>query len=217
VADLQGALEVANTNWTELAAAIAQDLDLVMPTGNRPAAPFYVAVPSEIPWAKFPLFPVTKVSAQAHRLLTILDSEEATFANEIHPKNESSEYRQMGDEDAAKMMARGTRLRSWLAEVLLRCANESRLSAQSEAGGPLERLQKPPPAFEHRAATSEQGGAPEVKLRPGKWIVRIGWVIGFAALCLFVLAIANVIARFPWISVLIALPWTLYLKFRNDS
>ena len=71
-------------------------------------------------------------------------------------------------------------------------------------------------SFERGAAASQEAGDIEAEPAPGKWLGRIGSVIGFAALCLLVLAIANIIARFPWLSVLIALPWVLYLKFRKD-
>lgn len=218
VADLPGKLEVVDTNWKALTAAIALDLDLAIPSVSPlgRAAPFCVAASRNPPWAKFPLFPVTTASAQAHLLLTILDAEEAAFANDTHPKNESSAYRQMGDADAAEMMARGMRLRNWLTEVLLRSANEYGSSAGSNERSPPVRLQTPPPGFERGAAASQEAGDIEAEPAPGKWLGRIGSVIGFAALCLFVLAIANIIARFPWLSVLIALPWVLYLKFRKD-
>lgn len=218
VADVPGKLEVVGTNWKQLTAAIALDLDLAIPPVSPigRAAPFCVQASRNPPWAKFPLFPVTEVSSRAHLLLTILDTEEAAFANDTHPKNENSDYRQMSDADAAEMMARGMRLRNWLTEVLLRSANEYGSSAASNERSPPVRLQKPAPGFERGAATSRQ--APHIQAAPptGKWIGRIGSVVGFAALCLFVLAIANIIARFPWLSVLIALPWVLYLKFRKD-
>lgn len=215
VQERPGQLEVADTNWADLTAAIAMDLDLVIPTGSGPAAPFYVPVSRDSSWARFALFAVSGASAQAHRLLTTLDSEQATFANDTHPKNENSHYHHMSEADASEMMRRGARLRSWLTEVLLRCANECRTSALSRKGAPLVRLHEPPPGFERGAAAPETDAGAKVEKPEGKWIARIGAVIGFAALCLFVVAIANVIARFPWLSVLIGLPWALYLKYRR--
>lgn len=220
VEERPGKLEVANTNWKELIAAIAIDLDLAIPASAEPASPFYMATSRDMAWARFPLFPASKVSAPAHRLLTILDSEERTFANDTHPKNENSDYRFMSDADASEVMRRGRRLRSWLTEVLLRCANECRTSDLLTKGAPLVRLQEPPSGFERAAvavaAVEEDTGA-KVENPKGKWMARIGSAIGFAALCLLVVAIANIIARFPWLSVLIGLPWVLYLKFRRNS
>lgn len=215
VEERPGPLEVANTDWTELTAAIAMDLNLVIPVRAGPAAPFCVAVSHDISWARFPLFPVSEACAQAHRLLTILDSEQATFANDTHPKNENSNYRHMSDADASAVMRRGMRLRGWLTEVLLRCANECRGSGRLENSAPLVRLHEPPPGSERGAARLEADVGAKVEKPAGKWIARIGSAIGFAALCLFVVAIANVIARFPWLSVLIGFPWALYLKYRR--
>jgi hypothetical protein len=216
VVDRPGTSDVADTDWPQLVAAIALDLDIVMPKVTSPPTPFCVAVPGDISWTKFPLFPVTEVSAQAHLLLAILDREEATFANETHPKNESSDYRQMSDADAAALMARGMRLRSWRIEVLLRCANEYRPSDLSEQSAPLVRLHEPPPGCERGAATAEADVGAQVAKPEGKWLGRIASVLAFAVLCLLVAALAKVIAWLPWLSVLIALPWVLYLKFRKD-
>jgi hypothetical protein len=41
-------------------------------------------------------------------------------------------------------------------------------------------------------------------------------LIALIVLCLLVLALSNIIARFPWLSVLIALPWMLYIKYSKD-
>jgi hypothetical protein len=46
----------------------------------------------------------------------------------------------------------------------------------------------------------------------GKWTNRITLVAAIAALTLLILAIANIIARFPLLAILIGLPWVLYMQ-----
>lgn len=43
----------------------------------------------------------------------------------------------------------------------------------------------------------------------GKWRKRIGALLAFAVLGLFVLAIPHIVAGFPWLALLVALPLLL--------
>jgi hypothetical protein len=216
VEERQGMLAVPDTNWTELTKAIALDLDLSIPASPDPVAPFHASVSQDVTGSKLPLFPVTPVSSQAHLLLSILESRQSTFENDTHPKNEGNIYIGLSEAEAAELSRWAGRLDSWLIEVRLRCANEYRSSTLLDKDTPLVRLHPPPPGVERDVSTPEAEASAQAKKPAGKWAGRIGSVIGFFALCLFVLAIANVIASFPWLSVLIALPWVLYLKYRKD-
>jgi hypothetical protein len=240
VEERQGTLEVSNTNWKELTTSIAQDLDIDIPTSKHPAVPFCVPVPNNISWAKFPLFPISEASYQAHRLLAILYSEQAIFDNETHPKNESSDYHRLSGTGAGEINHWGARLRGWLINVQLRCANEHRQQPLLERNASPVRCDGSTTGSLDSPATSKVVGdpAPEgdeaqsgfsqqilriensmgaVEKPEGKWTVRVMSVIVFTVLCLFIVAVANIIAGFPWLSVLIGLPCALYLKFRKGG
>lgn len=45
----------------------------------------------------------------------------------------------------------------------------------------------------------------------GKWSTRLSYVLAFAALSVFVVAIAHIIGAFPWLSIFLSLPLLLYL------
>ncbi|SHM96305.1 hypothetical protein SAMN05192549_103388 [Duganella sacchari] len=104
------------------------------------------------------------------------------------PKNEDSDCRRLSDDEAAKTDDWSRRLDSWMTEVLLRCAND--------IGG----IEKEPPQ----------------KVAASKWISGLGLLVAVVVLSLFVMATAHIIARFPWLAVLIALPWTLYVKYKKE-
>lgn len=222
-----GTLDVPNTDWKALAAAIAADLDITMPSSLVPAGPYVRPIPEPAPWARFPLFPSSPDCAStmlAHRMIATLDHERAKFANDTHPKNDSSPYQFLDQAGAARMDAWGARLHGWITEVQLRCANEVHGGKVDTTDAP--RLHTPEPA---RRVEQEQDGtgadgtlaaparAPDGKVADSKWLRRTGLALAVAVLSLFVLALANIIAAFPWLAVLIGLPWALYHKFKRED
>lgn len=211
-----GTLAVPDTNWSAITKAIAEDLDISIPTAAHPAQPFILSASRNGYGENLPLFPMTEASVPAHSLLTVLESKLASFKHDTHPKNEGNLYFQLSDAKAEELGRWAGRLESWIIDIRLRCANEYRRSSSPENGTPLVRLHAPPPDFERDAATPEEDAGAKPEKPEGKWVGRIGWVIALIVLCLLVLALSNIIARFPWLAVLIALPWMLYIKYRKD-
>lgn len=202
---MQGSLEVPETNWKELATAIAADLEIAVPAGD---APLCVHTQLGEEWAKMPLFRGPSLS---HQILATLYREQAKFENDTHPKNESSYYQHLDAVGAAAVDHWGERLASWIGEVHLRCANDVGGTAQEMQ--PLRRLQEPPPALQPESKS--EATIPFAKVQPpakGKWTDRIALGVAIAALSLLILACANIIARFPWLAVLVGLPWVLYMR-----
>lgn len=227
VEERPGALEVPDTDWKQLTAAIAADLAMTIPSSLAPAGPVIPAMAEPVAWATMPLFPSSKVAYPAHRLLAALYREQARFDNDTNPKNENSSYKNLGAEDADKADAWGERLESWIIEVQLRCANEYRAS---DRGGntPLARIHTPAPVpvpVELSAGIAQpvappaqpppKGGPAAETLSGGKWVKRLVFVIALAAASLFVLAIAHIVTAFPWLVVLISLPCALYINYKK--
>ncbi|RFP08199.1 MULTISPECIES: hypothetical protein [unclassified Duganella] len=126
IAERPGTLDVPDTNWKQLAVAIAADLDIRVPSSLVPAGPVFLFGQEPEAWAKLPLFPKSAVAAPAHHLLATLYREQATFSNDTNPKNEGSHYQSLDAESAVNMENWGRRLDSWVIEAQLRCANECR-------------------------------------------------------------------------------------------
>lgn len=144
VEDRPGRLEVPDTDWKELARAIAADLASPVPSSLAPVGPYFSAFPSDAPWAKFPLFPSSDLSSLAHRIMSTLARQKATFSNDTNPKNESNPYQFLDQEGVDKLSNWGERLDSWMLEVQLRCANESRTTGLGGKTTPLARLHTGP-------------------------------------------------------------------------
>lgn len=146
-----GQLPVPATDWKQLAAAIAADLDMNVPSSNvpTPAGPFFPYIPEEVAWARLPLFPSVPRAALAHRIVATLDWKQGRFSNDTNPKNEGNLYLGLDDEGAHQLQRWGQRLDAWLIDALLRSANED-----GEIG--LFRQIKPPsaPPPEHAAPAS---------------------------------------------------------------
>jgi hypothetical protein len=216
-----GRLAVPATDWLELAAAIGADLDLTMPSSLVPAGPYFGWTTDLSEWVRLPLFPISACTALAHRLLATLEREQAKLANDSHPKNEGNRYQFLDAAGAAALDAWGVRLQSWVLETQLRCANEYRKSDLVESNTPLLRLHSPLPVapldagqVPIPAAPAESVGASGAK-PDGKWMRRLLFVLVLAVSCLTILAFANLIAKFPWLSVVIGLPFALYVEYKN--
>ena len=192
-----GKLDVPHTDWKKLAAAIADDLETPVPSGEVPAAS-----------PQMPLFVATGADSLAHRVLATLVRKQGQFAYDTNPKNENGFYQHTDEAGAAAMQHWGERLDSWIDEVLLRAANIG--SGTSTQHGE-ERLASPPPppAPLSLAPVAEAPPAGE-----GKWTRRISLAIAIAVLSLLVLAFAHIIARFPWLAVLIGMPLVLMRQKR---
>lgn len=221
IAERPGALDVPDTNWKQLAAAIAADLQIHVPSSLVPAGPFVLSGREPESWATFPLFPKSSVAAPAHHLLATLDWEQARYSNEMNPKNEGGAYKHLDDEGAVNMENWGRRLDSWLIEAQLRCANECRASIFLDRATPLARLHTPVEVPAYAGTPQAAGEARPPRTAPatgaGKWTDRVAFVVAVAAGSLFMLACANIIARFPWLSVLIGLPYGLYVKYKRGG
>ncbi|WP_444847126.1 hypothetical protein [Duganella caerulea] len=223
VAERPGTLEVPDTNWKQLAAAISADLDLRAPSSLVPAGPLFLPGGEPASWEKLPLFARSAAAAPAHHLLATLYAEQAKLSNEMNPKNENSAFQHMDEADAVALENWGRRLDSWTVEAELRCANECRSSAILERGAPLTRLHRPVqvPVPDRQPAGNAAGagsGAPAAGSgAAGKWRDRLAFAIAMAAGCLFVVACAHIIVRFPWLAILIGLPYALYVRYNKRS
>jgi len=76
--------------------------------------------------------------------MSTLSRQKATFSNDTNPKNESNPYQFLDQEGADKLSNWGERLDSWMLEVQLRCANESRTAGLGGKITPLARLHTAP-------------------------------------------------------------------------
>ena len=214
-----GTLEVPETNWKAFAHSIAADLEITMPSSLAQPGP--VILPSTPPaaWARFALFPSGSATVLAHGVLGSLYREQAKFGNDTHFKNDSSYYQGLDAAAAAKVDDWGRRLDGWVVEAELRCANECR---QSHDGIPLP---LPPGAATPAARGKEvkpprQGRTPQAPeyadpvTPPGrKWLRRIVFVVVLAVVCLLLLAFAHIVATWPWLSVIIGLPFAVYAVY----
>lgn len=124
VEERAGACLIRATDWKTLAKEISRDLDISVPSSTVKPGPFVAHVGGAPDWAEMPLFPQGGVRATAHRMVATLQDQQSTFANDTHPKNDSSHFQFMDQESADRMMAWGQRLDAWLVDVLIRCANE---------------------------------------------------------------------------------------------
>lgn len=215
-----GQLEVPETNWKALASSIATDLDITIPSSLAPPGPIFLPPTPPAAWARFPLFPSGSVTVVAHGILASLYREQSKFANDTHFKNDSSYYQGLDAEGAAKVDDWGRRLDGWVVEVEMRCANEYRQRASSDDGMPLP---LPPAAAKPVAPSSRQEQerkAPaytDPVTPPGrKWFRRVVFVVVLAVVCLLLLAFAHIVAAWPWLSVVLGLPFAVYAVYVKE-
>ena len=220
VEERPGPLAVPETNWKALANSIATDLETTIPSSLAPPGPVFLPSTPPAAWARFPLFPSGSVTVVAHGILASLYREQSKFANDTHFKNDSSYYQGLDDEGAAKVDDWGRRLDGWIVEVEMRCANEYRQRASSDDGMPLPL----PPAAAKPAATPARQ-EPERKAPtytdpvtpPGrKWFRRIVFLVVLAVVCLLLLAFAHIVAAWPWLSVVLGLPFAIYAVYVKE-
>jgi len=217
-----GQLEVPETNWKALAGSIAADLEITIPSSLAPPGPIFLPSTPPAAWAKFALFPSGSATVVAHGILASLYREQAKFANDTHFKNDSSYYQGLDAAGAAKVDDWGRRLDGWIVEVELRCANEYRQRASSDDGVPLP---LPPAAAKPAAPPARQDREPQAPTYtdpltpPGrKWLRRIVFVVVLAVICLLLLAFAHIVAAWPWLSVVLGLPFAVYAVYvKGDS
>lgn len=220
VQERPGQLDVPATDWPQLTTAIATDLEIAIPSNQVPAGPLFVAVPEDASWARLPLFPFSKAASSAHRLLATLYREQAQFANDTHPKNEGSVYKSLDDAGAAQADEWSARLDRWVIDVGLRCANECREPALMHRGITRPEIPTEQAFLQTPAGVAPRTQQPEKPLaeqaKPdGKWISRIVFVVVIVVASLLILSIANIIAGFPWLALLLGLPCALYAKYHN--
>ncbi len=214
-----GQLEVPETNWKALASSIATDLDITIPSSLAPPGPIFLPPTPPAAWARFPLFPSGSVTVVAHGILASLYREQSKFANDTHFKNDSSYYQGLDAEGAAKVDDWGRRLDGWVVEVEMRCANEYRQRASSDDGMPLPL----PPAASKNLRSQQEPQAPTAPsytdpvTPPGrKWFRRVVFVVVLAVVCLLLLAFAHIVAAWPWLSVVLGLPFAVYAVYVKE-
>ncbi|KRB97045.1 hypothetical protein [Duganella sp. Root198D2] len=218
VAERPGGLDVPNTDWKKLAKAIAADLDTPVPSDGVPAAPFCVEARESAPWSKMPLFVATGADSLAHRVLATLDRRQGQFANDMNPKNDNSHFQHLDETGAAAMQHWGERLDSWIGEVLLRAANIDHGSVESHKEERLHGAPTPLDQVPAAAPPAPLSLPPVAEMPPPaerKWTRHIGLAIAIAVLSVLVIAFAHIIARFPWLAVVLVLPWVLYMQQRK--
>lgn len=223
-----GSLAVAETDWRTLAASIAADLDIEIPSNQVTREPYAGGSLGAPVWSRLPLFPYTRASSFAHQVLATLMRQQAKFANDTHGKNDTSPYGSLSEQAAAEMDAWGVRLDGLLVDVLLRCANETRGRPNFPFKEYGDQAPVPPPDFgatgsvtETSTALSQHGtvaGAAQRRSPSGKaWGRGLAFAVVFSIISLFIAAIANIIAAFPWLAALLGLPVALYSQFKTQE
>lgn len=215
--DRPGQLAVPDTDWKALARAIAADLASPVPSSLAPAGSYFGTLPYDVPWAKFPLFPSSSFTSLAHRIMATLARMQSTFSNDTNPKNDSSPYQFMDAEGAAKVDDWGKRLNSWMLEVQLRCANETRSIDLTGTNTPLTRLHTAPPPYQNIAddGAEEVASSPEAPAEQSastsssKWGGRIAFIVKVALGSLAMIFLARLVASYPWLAVPIVALWML--------
>lgn len=225
--DRPGQLDVPDTDWKALARAIAADLASPVPSSLAPAGPYFGALPHDVPWAKFPLFPSSSFTSLAHRIMATLARMQSKFSNDTNPKNDSSPYQFMDAEGAAKMDDWGKRLDSWMLEVQLRCANESRSIDLTGKNTPLARVHTAPPPRQTVGDDGAEGDAPSLEAQDeqnippsdGKWRGRIAFIVKVILGSLAMIFLARLVASYPWLSIPIVALWMLGARLlrQNES
>lgn len=217
---MPGTLDVPATDWKALTATIAADLDIKLPSGRGPAAPFSGPEANDSMRTALPLLPQSK-AWPAHRLASALALAQAKFANDTNPKNEANIYLGLNAEGEARLQNWGRRLDNWMTEVLMRGANEGTGSGATSPGLPAP---APQPGTDGHVGNTPAGGEtpaapPQPGLRTratlGGWGARIGLAIATVVLSVFFAAVAHFVAAYPWLAIFIGLPFALHLHFKT--
>lgn len=215
--DRPGQLDVPDTDWKALARAIAADLASPVPSSLAPAGPYFGTLPHDVPWATFPLFPSSGFTSRAHRIMATLARMQSTFSHDTNPKNDNNPYQFLDQEGAAKLTIWGRSLDSWMLEVQLRCANETRSIDLTGKNTPLARLYTAPSAHQNTAddGAEEDASSPEVAAEQGastsngKWGGRIAFIVKVILGSLAMIFLARLVASYPWLAVPIVALWML--------
>lgn len=227
--DRPGQLEVPDTDWKALARAIATDLESPVPSSLAPAGPYFGPLPHDVPWAKFPLFPSSNFTSLAHRIMSTLVRMQSTFSHDTNPRNESNPYQFLDQEGAAKLTIWSRSLDSWMLEVQLRCANETRSFDLTGKNTPLARVHTAPPPRPTAADDDAEEGAKEGASSPdaptqqsisrsnGKWGDRITFLIQVALGSLVIAFMASLVAAYPWLSVPIVAIWMFFARLMRQN
>ncbi len=180
-----GVPEVPLTDWKALLAAVRKDLDI--PANCPPHKPYFAPWWEQPKACKLPVFPYTNAFYLPHQLMDMLCTHNAQAKNDMNGKNENSAYYRMGEQAATEMDHWAERLRCWILEVQLRCANEYRTADVSADDAPLVRLVAPPPplAPARMQPVAEIASAPAVKVPPspgiapaGRWTALLAFLSG---------------------------------------
>ncbi|SEO32953.1 hypothetical protein SAMN05428959_106342 [Duganella sp. CF517] len=234
-----GALQVPGTNWKQVAAAIARDLDTNIPSSQVRAGPYYGPVPEQSP-TRMPLLPPFPDASLASWILSSLDWQMARFANDMNPKNDYGSYARANQNELDALEDWGERLECWITEVLIRAANEAHGVNLPAVDGPLERICTPamsaaslaaeslrierqsPEPLAYQASPVESpssanaGHADAQADRPPlSWKRVVGWLLAAVVFGVIVLAGIPIVADHPWAAAVAGVLWVLYRNLRK--
>lgn len=202
VAAAAGKIAVPATNWTQFATAVSDDLQLTLTTAQ--SEPFIVVVHDAPDWARLPLFPYSASSLVPHQLMKLLTDTQSAFANDTHCKNEGNIFYLMSAAQAEEKSKWAERLNQWVIDLQLRCANDVQLKgALAEPVQPVLQVQQVQAMAPE--STSAQDREPE-----SKWIKAAVFAVLLALISLLLFGASHLVARYPWLSVLLSLPFTTY-------
>lgn len=223
---MPGILQVPATDWQALAAAIGADLDRPIPSSVARTGPFMLHASGDPARRELPLFATSDGASLAQRVVASLDAEQGKFANDTHPKNEGNLFNYLNEQEAAQLTQWGERLDSWMIEVLIRGANDGAGAGVNERNGHFRRLKLTP----RDGANDAAADVGEVKAvatplpqtvhkptRTGTWGRRIALGIMITVFSAVFVAIAHIIAAFPWLAFLIGLPFALHLHYKGKD
>ncbi|PLK47996.1 hypothetical protein [Uliginosibacterium sp. TH139] len=224
------AISVPETDWSASAARLQAELFPEDGLRGRWRLPDQTELRAgnkgDAEWSSLPTLPHSRSLTLPHRLLDYLHGEQARFSNDTHPKNEGNLYVCASAEEAARIDHWGERLDAWVDTLQRAAANERRWREGGKGGSMLM------PALPDATVSAAQQdaasvpvtetnppSAPRVIEQPAAQARAITPLlidgIVLAVLCVLIVALAKVLSRYEWISLLIALPWMLYVRRRQ--
>jgi hypothetical protein len=231
VSEGEGVPDVTITEWRSYSRALLDELTKatyrrVAHAKLPPYQPYLTEMRADSEWAQLPVVPASPHIPWPHQMMALLASERGQFDNDTATKNESSLYIAASQDVVAAMDAWSARIDQWRDDVLMRAANEldrqKPPAARATTHAPAASTSPAQPVSD--ASTPES--LPEIiytdntpqlvkQARQHKTVNALGWVVAFAVITVMVIAIAKIIAAFPWAAIVIALPILLVAKSRK--
>ena len=231
VSEDEGVPDVPVTEWRSYSKALLDELTKatyrrVTHAKLPPYQPYHAEMRADSEWAQLPVIPASPDVPWPHQMLALLASERAQFDNDTATKNETSLYVAATKEVADELDAWSARIDEWRDDVLVRAANEldwqklpaeretthaTASSASSSQSVSDASTPESPPAIAYIDNTRQLAK----EARQHRSVNAFGWMAAFAVIAVMIIAIAKVIAAFPWAAVIIALPIMLAVKNRK--